>query len=314
MDAHTQSRYVVEEATPEGERRIDKIVRKLTGLSVRQAAGLFSAGGVKLNGAVCQEPWKWLVPGDAVDAEFEAGRHYKAAPKAKKYSGFELVFEDRDLLVVNKQANLLTVPTEQEETDTLLHRVSDYLGRGKNYRPKVWVVHRLDRGVSGLLVLGKRPEIATALRGQLAERKPLRRYMAVVTGVMKADEGTFDTYLTTDEALTRHSVEDEGQGERATTHYRVVSRFADVTLVEIWLETGRRNQIRVHFAEAGYPIIGDQRYRAREARHRLWEHTRLALAAVELGFEHPTSGDEQTFKIPLPPEMRSFLAKLETKA
>lgn len=308
----TKTQFVVALETPETDRRIDKIVRKLTGMSVRQAQGLFSAEQVRLNGNVCLEPWKWLVPGDTVEAEFEPGRYYKAAPKAKKYSGFELVFEDRDLLVVNKQASLLTVPTERGETDTLLHRISDYLGRGKNYRPKVWVVHRLDRGVSGLLVVGKHPEIATALREQLAERKPVRRYMAVVAGVMKADEGTFDSLLATDESLTRHSVEDETEGEQAITHYRVVTRFADATLVEIWLETGRRNQIRVHFAEAGHPVIGDQRYRPREARHKQWELPRLALAAVELGFQHPTSGEEQRFKLPLPPEMRSFLAKLES--
>lgn len=314
MDAPLQSRFVVEESTPEGERRIDKIVRKMTGQSVRQAAGLFSAEGVKLNGAVCQEPWKWLTPGDAVEVEFDVGRYYKAAPKAKKYSGFELIYEDRDLLVVNKQASILTVPTEQAETDTLVHRVCDYLGRGKNYRPKIWVVHRLDRGVSGLLVLAKRPEIATALRAQMAERKPLRRYVAAVTGAIKDDEGTFDSYLATDEALTRYSVEDEGQGERATTHYRVVKCLTGATLVDIWLETGRRNQIRVHFAEAGHPIVGDQRYHAREARHASWPHARLALAAVELGFEHPTHGEVQTFKLPLPAEMRDFLTKLENPA
>lgn len=308
----TQVKFAVEEATPETERRIDKIVRKLTGMSVRQAQGLFSAEMVRLNGEVCVEPWKWLNPGDVVEAEYEPGRHYKAAPKAKKYSGFELIFEDRDLLVVNKHAYLLTVPTDQAETDTLLHKISDYLGRGKHFRPKVWVVHRLDRGVSGLLVVAKHPETATALRAQLAERKPLRRYLAIVAGVMKPDEGTFDSVLATDESLTRHSVEDETEGEQAITHYRVIKRFADATLVEIWLETGRRNQIRVHFAEAGHPVIGDQRYRPRDARHRWWEHMRMALAAVELGFEHPTSGEEKRFKLPLPAEMRSFLTKLES--
>lgn len=305
-----EAAFDVEDSTPEADRRIDKIVRRLTGLSVRQTQGLFAADGVRLNGAISHEPWKWLAPGDKVEVTFEAGRHYKAAPKARKYHGFEVVYEDAELIVVNKQANVLTVPTERGETDSLLHRISDYLARGKRHRPKVWVVHRLDRGVSGLLVFGKRPEVATALREQLAERKPLRRYLAIVAGVVQAEEGTFESYLATDEKLTRHSVADESQGEHAVTRYRVIERFAEATLVEIWLETGRRNQIRVHFAEAGHPVIGDQRYQPRAARHPQWQANRLALVAVELGFEHPISHEEQRFTVPLPPELRSLLAKL----
>lgn len=307
----THASFSVEETTPETDRRIDKIVRALTGFSVRQGQGLFDFGGVRLNGVTCREPWKWLTPGDRVEVEFEPGRSYKAAPKAKKYQGFELVFEDEHLLVVNKQANLLTVPTDHGETHTLLHKISDYLARGRSFRPKVWVVHRLDRGVSGLLVFGKRPEIATALREQMAEHKPLRRYLAIVAGKMLADEGKFESFLATDERLTRFSTDDETAGERAVTHFRVVDRIADVTLVDIWLETGRRNQIRVHLAEAGHPILGDQRYGTKQARHRLWDASRLALTAVELGFAHPVSGEELRFKLPMAPEMQSFLAKIK---
>lgn len=304
--------FTVTVATPDSDRRIDKIARALTGLSVRQAQGLFEHGGVKLNGAVCREPWKWLSPGDQVDVEYEPGRRYQAAAKPRKYSGFELVFEDEHLLVVNKQAHVLTVPTDQGERDTLLHRVSDYLGRRRSFRPKVWIVHRLDRGVSGLLVIGKRPEVATALRTQLAEHKPVRRYVALVAGVVAADEGVFDSLLATDEALTRFSTDDAEQGERAITRYRVAKRFADTTLVEISLETGRRNQIRVHLSEAGHPVLGDERYGAKGGRHKWWTAKRLALVAVELGFTHPVTGKEQHFKLPLPPEMSSFLAQVQS--
>lgn len=308
------SSYIIETATPDADRRIDKVVRRLTELSVRQTQGLFQAGGVSLNRQPCHEPWKWLVPGDQVDVALEPERHYKAAAKPKRYSGFELVHEDGALLVVNKQASVLTVPTERNETDTLVHRLSDYLARGRTFRPKVWVVHRLDRGVSGLIVVAKRPEVATALREQLSERKPLRRYMAVVAGVVARDEGTFSSYLATDEALTRYSTTDPAQGEQAITHYRVVARYADVTHVEIRLETGRRNQIRVQFAEAGHPIIGDQRYRPQQARHPLWTANRMALMAVELGFTHPVTGEEHRFQLPLAPEMASFLKSVKQDA
>jgi 23S rRNA pseudouridine1911/1915/1917 synthase len=276
---------------------------------VRQAQGLFDHGGVQLNGAVCREPWKWLSVGDRIDVERDPDERYKQQPKARKYSGFELVFEDEHLLVVNKQAGVLTVPTDAGERHTLVHHVSDYLARGKQRRPQVWIVHRLDRGVSGLLVIAKRPEVATALREQWAERKPLRKYLAIVAGHLEQDAGTFQSYLTTDEALTRHSTDDEAAGELAITHYRTVAREQDVTLVEIQLETGRRNQIRVHFAEAGHPILGDQRYGKQRSRHAQWDSPWLALAAVELGFTHPVTEACHTFKIALPPAMKAFLAR-----
>jgi 23S rRNA pseudouridine1911/1915/1917 synthase len=309
-----QAEFTVDESLPEAERRIDKIVRALTSFSARQTQGLFGFGGVKLNGRVCDQPWKWLAVGDRVEIEFEPGRRYKAAPNPRKYSGFEIVFEDEDLLVVNKQAHLLTVPTDRHETNTLLHHVSDYLGRGQHRRPKLWVVHRLDRGVSGLLAFGKKPAVATAIREQLAERKPLRRYIGIVQGNMPQASGTFDSYLATNKkSLTRYSTHDPAAGEQAITHYCVVERLADVTVTEVWLETGRRNQIRVHLAEAGHPVLGDQRYRPKEARHRRWTWNRLALQAIELGFVHPTSGEALHFKLPMAPEMWKFLQELRGK-
>lgn len=305
--------FQVTDDTPEEERRLDKIVRALTSFSVRQAQGFFEYGGVQLNGQVCKEPWKWLQVGDRVDVEFEPERRYRAPPKPRKYSGFELVFEDEHLLVVNKHANVLTVPTDRRETNTLIHRLSDYLARGRSFRPKVWVVHRLDRGVSGLLVVGKRPEVATALRQQMAERKPLRRYLAIAAGTMTQPNGTFESYLATGKTLTRYSTSDPAEGELAITHYCVMEHVRDVTVLEVWLETGRRNQIRVHLAEAGHPVLGDQRYRPRDARHRLWTAPRLALQATELGFTHPVSGDPLHFQLPMAPEMWHFLRVLRGK-
>jgi 23S rRNA pseudouridine1911/1915/1917 synthase len=175
----------------------------------------------------------------------------------------------------------------------------------------LWVVHRLDRGVSGLLVFGKQPEVATAIREQLAERKPLRRYIAIVNGNLQSSDGKFDSYLTTNKkSLTRYSTNDPAEGQHAITHFCVVERLAEVTVVEVWLETGRRNQIRVHLAEAGHPVLGDERYRAKEARHHRWTWKRLALQAIELGFVHPTTGEELHFKLPMAPELWKFLQEL----
>lgn len=305
--------FEVVETTPEDDRRIDKVVRALTNLTVRPSQGLFQHGGVLLNGVVCTEPWKRLLPGDKVEVNYEPGRKYKTAPKARTYSGFDVVFEDEHLIVVNKHANLLTVPTERGETNTLLNRVSEYLARGQRFLPKLWVVHRLDRGVSGLLVFAKHQEVSTHLRAQLAERKPLRRYLALVKGQVVANEGTFESYLATNKSLTRYSTDDESEGEHAITHFRVLERLRYATLVEVWLETGRRNQIRVHFAEADHPVIGDQRYKPQLARDRFWDASRLALQAVELGFTHPITGKDCRFSLPMAADMRNFLNKMKHK-
>src|SRR5262249_52015609 len=145
-------------------------------------------------------------------------------------------------------------------------------------------VHRLDRGVSGLLVFGKTPEIVRQLKDQFAASKPEREYVAIVAGQMRQQHGTFESLLATDKDLTRFSTDDETIGQLAITTFRVVKMLGAATLVQVRLETGRRNQIRVHFAEAGHPVLGDPRYEPERAAHRRWPHKRLALHARLLGF------------------------------
>jgi 23S rRNA pseudouridine1911/1915/1917 synthase len=131
---------------------------------------------------------------------------------------------------------------------------------------------------------------------------------------MQSAAGKFESYLATNKkSLTRFSTDDPTAGEHAITHYCVVERLPEVTVVEVWLETGRRNQIRVHLAEAGHPVLGDQRYRPQQARHRRWTWNRLALQAIELGFVHPTSNEELHFKLPMAPEMWKFLQELRAE-
>jgi 23S rRNA pseudouridine1911/1915/1917 synthase len=168
-------------------------------------------------------------------------------------------------------------------------------------------VHRLDRGVSGLLVLGKSQEIVRQLKDQFAASKPEREYIAIVAGQLDKPSGTFQTLLATDNDLNRFSTDDEDIGQLAITHYRVISQFQDTTLVQVRLETGRRNQIRVHFAEAGHPVLGDPRYRPELAAHPHWPHKRLALHARLLAFEHPVTGNPLRFEAALPAEMERFI-------
>jgi 23S rRNA pseudouridine1911/1915/1917 synthase len=189
----------------------------------------------------------------------------------------------------------------------------DAIGRllqRRGHRARLSVVHRLDRGTSGLLVFGKNPRVARELIAQFRVHKAEREYGAFVAGRVTSDAGTFESRLGTTRSLRRYSVEaKQSGGERAVTHYRVEERFAEATFVRVTLETGKRNQIRVHFAEAGHPVLGDERYGVDVARNAAWRYKRLALHAMSLGFEHPRTRERLRFESPLPSEFESFLAQ-----
>mgnify|MGYP001076594157 FL=1 len=297
---------VVAPASPHAGGRIDRLVQELVGGTRSHVAGLFDYDCVTFNGQPMHETGWRLAAGDRVEVRFEANRRYAPRAKPRPHRGFVIVHEDRDLLVVDKAPELLTVPTERGERYTLAERVGEYVRRSGGGRG-AFPVHRLDRGVSGLLVFGKSQDIERRLRDQFAARKPERRYLAIVAGRLPAATGEFRSYLATDKALNRYSTDDREIGQLAVTHYRVRERLADTTLVEVWLETGRRNQIRVHFAEAGHPVLGDPRYQAAAARHPHWPYERIALHAQTLGLEHPVTGQAMQFDSRLPAEMVRFI-------
>jgi 23S rRNA pseudouridine1911/1915/1917 synthase len=204
---------------------------------------------------------------------------------------------------VDKAAHLLTVPTPARENDTLLNHLQAYVSRGRKHLGRVGIVHRLDRGVSGVLVFTKTEAVAEMLRQQFAAAKPEREYVALVAGRMQKDRGTFDKRLAVDKrTIHRRCATTPGEGERAVTHYAVEKLGTDVTRVRVRLETGRRNQIRVHFADAGHPVLGDPRYGKDEARHRRWPHRRMALHAAVLAFMHPVTSRALRFEAPEPKE------------
>jgi 23S rRNA pseudouridine1911/1915/1917 synthase len=303
------------EVEPQSElvgQRVDRLVQQLCGLSRSQVIGLFDHGCVSRNGAIAAQPAERLAAGDRIDIRYDAKQRYHPRPKPRRNLGFTIVFEDKHLIVVDKPAELLTVPTRRQETNTLQHKVEAYVkhvakGRG------AFAVHRLDRGVSGLLVFGKTQEIVRELKDQFAASKPEREYLAIVAGHVKTKSGTFKSLLATDKDLNRFSTDDETIGQLAITHYRVVAHLEGATVVQVRLETGRRNQIRVHFAEAGHPVLGDPRYEAGLAQHPRWPHQRLALHARLLGFEHPVTDQPLRLESPLPTEFEKFLKMAATK-
>ncbi|HRX80148.1 MAG TPA: RluA family pseudouridine synthase [Pirellulaceae bacterium] len=287
--------------------RVDLVVRQLSGSSRSQVRGMVDHGCVSINGGPCESAADPVAAGDVVSLRFDPTQRYREKKKSWDDRTFTITFEDEHLIVVDKSAGTLTVPTDHDEINTLVERVSIYLNHSRSKR-QAWLVHRLDRDVSGLVVFGKQEAIAAKLIEQFKQRKPERVYTAIVAGVMSNDEGTFRSHLATGKNLDRYVTGKSSATETAITHYRVVRRMEDTTLVEATLETGKRNQIRVQFAHAGHPVLGDGRYCPEQAMHVRWIRKRIALHARSLAFEHPVTGETMHFESPLPAAISKFLA------
>ena len=289
--------------------RLDKLVSERFTLSRRAAQEAIRNGRIDLAGDRCDEPGREVEPGSAV--EFFPNR-----PKLRKVSTrLRVLFEDRHLIVVDKPAGLLTLPTPEHERDTLLGRVGHYLTLRHGGRPHVGVVHRLDKDTSGALALAKSAEAARALQELFRAHDIERQYLAVVEGAVRREAGMIDLALVADRGDLRRGVAREpGEGRRAVTHFRVVERFGPVaTLVACWLETGRTHQIRIHLAEMGHPVVGDPVYRPRTQPKCKARSARQALHAQTLGFRHPLGGDPVRVEAPLPADLAELVEDLRNR-
>jgi 23S rRNA pseudouridine1911/1915/1917 synthase len=289
--------------------RLDQVVKTLLEVSNARARGIISHGCVTYNQEKCLEIATLVKEHDELRIKYDPVQNYREL-KTKTWDdrAFTIVHEDPQLLVVNKVANILTIATDDGAESSLEERVSHYLRHNTRYREAL-LVQRLDRGVSGLIVIAKTQEAANHLKKQFQEHKPGRIYMAIVQGHLQRDAGTFKSYLKTGDNLDQFSTRDSRDGKLAITHYTVEEYLKDTSLVKVELETGRRNQIRVHFAEKRHPVLGDDRYKKKESRHPLWIANRLALHAQTLEFEHPTTGEQLSFTSELPKVMKRFVTQ-----
>lgn len=293
--------------------RVDRIVQALTGLSRARVRGLFDHRCVTVNGELCLEPGTTVHVGQRVAVRYDPCRRYQALPRPRAAGKFRLVYEDDAIIVVDKAPGVLTVPTAHHEQDTLVHEIARHLSGSPRIRKRAYIVHRLDRDTSGLLVFAKSEAIAQRLKAQFERHKPEREYIALVVGPLPRREDTIRSYLATASDLDQYSTHDARAGKLAVTHYRVEARWPGVDKVRVRLETGRRNQIRVHLAELGHSILGDSRYGRNEGVRLGWYERRLALHAAVLGFEHPVSGKSLRFTSPEPAAFGRFLARLSAK-
>jgi len=216
---------------------------------------------------------------------------------------FPLLYEDRDVIVVDKPAGMLTTHTRAKETNTAEEWLNDYVRKGQlRSRNHVWLVHRLDRETSGVMMFAKSEAVAEKFRADW-NKLTEKTYRARVEGILADEKGVFESYLQEDAdgykvrsvPATRSS--NPASSSRiprlARTEWRKLSVEDNTTLVEVTLKSGRKNQIRVHFSEAGHPVVGDEKYGGQKA-------SRLYLHALRLRFKHPHTGEWQTFESSAP--------------
>lgn len=231
-----------------------------------------------------------LRPGDVVAISEDRF----AAPKAVLPSGIKIRYEDDTVIVIEKPEGLLSMATDAEQEKTAYFQLTEHLRHGNDRaRDRVWLVHRLDRETSGLMVFTKSAEAKTALAGSW--EKAEKRYEAVVEGRIIQDAGVLESDLDESNLLRVFSARPSDLTRHAITRYRVLARREWRTLVELTLETGRRHQIRVQLADVGCPVIGDKKYGAKSDPAK-----RLCLHACALSFIHPATGVEMTFESPMP--------------
>ena len=208
--------------------------------------------------------------------------------------GLTILHEDQAILVVDKAAGLLTMSTDREKVKTAYFRLTDYVRKGNpKSRERVYIVHRLDREVSGILVFARSVAAKNALQAQWAHVK--KHYLALVHGLPPEPEGTFSSYLVENGVHSVRSTTGPSRGKLSHTSYKVLGHSQGVSLLDINLLTGRKHQIRVHLAEHNLPILGDMKYGPKHSPAR-----RLALHAKSLAFEHPQSGKPCFFETRIP--------------
>jgi 23S rRNA pseudouridine1911/1915/1917 synthase len=313
-DADARSLAVDEAAAGE---RLDRwLVRAMPDLSRARLQALIAGGEVLVDGHRAR-PSLRLKTGQAILVRVPAPQAPVPQPEDIPIA---VVYEDRHLLVVDKPAGLSVHPGAGRASGTLvnalLHRVRDLSGIGGVLRPGI--VHRLDRGTSGLLVVAKDDATHLALSRQFAGRSVEKEYLAVVIGVPRAAEGTIDAPIGRDPVHRKRMSVRAPRGRPARSTYRIVEPLDGAALLRVRIATGRTHQIRVHLAALGHPVAGDATYgggrrppsRRPEARAALEALARPALHAARLAFTHPARGERLAFESALPADLQELLAAL----
>lgn len=306
--------------------RIDKFLAERNPHSSRnRIQSAADAGCIYVNGKPVKSNYK-IRPLDVITLMLDRPKHDMSI--VPQDIPLDIVYEDDQLMVVNKRAGMVVHPGAGNFTGTLINAVAWHLRDLSSFDPndpEVGLVHRIDKDTSGLLVVAKTPHAKTFLGRQFFEKNTHRCYHALVWGHIAEDEGRIEGNITRDPKdrlrMTVMSPE-SGVGKPAITHYRVIERFGYTTLVECVLETGRTHQIRAHMKHVGHPLFGDERYGGTEILRGQRSSTykafiqncfklcpRQALHAKTLGFVHPTTGEQMDFDSPWPEDLAALIQK-----
>lgn len=250
---------------------------------------LLGSHRVSVDGApVTQFNFK-LYPGDTVIIS-------SSPIKKKTRSHLPIIYEDDEIIVINKPSGLLSIASDKEKGSTAYRMLSDYVQQ-KDKHNRVFVVHRLDEDTSGVLMVAKNVKIQQALQDNWNDLVTKRGYYAIVEGIMENPSGTIKSYLKKNSQNMMYSSKKPGDGQLAITHYKVIKNNDNYSLLDVNIDTGRKNQIRVHLGEMGHYIIGDDKYG--EPSNPI---KRLGLHAYELDITHPITGKKMKFTAPIPKE------------
>ena len=288
--------------------RIDSVLSLLLPETSRSfIQKLIEGGNLRLNGDVITSKKYKLRAGDRVEITLPPPEKLSVEPEDIP---LDIVYEDSDVLVVNKPKGMVVHPAAGNYTGTLVNAVMYHCGdrlSSINGVIRPGIVHRIDKDTSGLLMLAKNDAAHESLSKQLAEHSITRRYKALVYNNFAEDSGTVDAPLGRDPKNRLKRAVTEQNSKRAVTHWKVTERFGKYTLIEAKLETGRTHQIRVHMAYIKHPLVGDRVYGP--AKQSLARDGQMLHAEV-LGFVHPKTGEYMEFRQPLPTEFRNLLERL----
>ena len=305
--------------------RVDKyLFERLVNSSRNRIQKAADAGLIMANGKPVKSSYK-VKPCDVLTVMMDRPRYDNDI--IPEDIPLDIVYEDNELMVVNKPAGLVVHPGCGNYHGTLVNAIAWHLKDNPSYDPndpQVGLVHRIDKDTSGLLVVAKTPDAKTHLGLQFYNKTTRRKYNALVWGVVENNEGTIEGNIGRNprDRMQMAVLSDPAQGKHAVTHYRVLERLGYVTLVECVLETGRTHQIRVHMKHIGHTLFNDERYGGNEilkgthfSKYKQFVNNcfetcpRQALHAMTLGFVHPRTGEEMFFTSPLPEDMTNLIDK-----
>jgi 23S rRNA pseudouridine1911/1915/1917 synthase len=245
-------------------------------------------GQVMVDGTPVSQFDQGLSPGQRIEVRWD-----KKTPQQQPH-GLNIVYEDQELIIINKPAGLLTIATDKEKRKTAYAVLSNYV-KQEDPENKIFVIHRLDRETSGLLMFAKNETIKTQIQENWGTTIEQRTYIGVVEGEVQQQEGTILSWLKESKAFIVYSSQNPKHGQKAITHYKKITGNNTFSLLQINLETGRKHQIRVHMQDINHPIIGDSKYGSTQSPIR-----RMGLHAQVLAFTHPKTGKLYRFETEIP--------------